>query len=87
MHHRDYPKYDLVFPILSKEFHSLSFKAMFLRVYSQEPGSLIRIQSLLSAERQFTCGTSSDMLLLIHLKGTKGKQRSLIFACSLTSAH
>lgn len=84
MRHRDYQKYDLVFSILFKEFRSLSFKAMFLRVYSQ---GLIRIQSLLSAERQFTCGTSSDMLLLIHLKGTKGKQLSLIFACSLTSAH
>lgn len=38
VHHRDYPKYDLVFFSLFKKFHSLSFKAMFLRVYSQGPG-------------------------------------------------
>lgn len=38
VHHKDYPKYDLVFLHLFKELHSFSFKAMFLRVYSQGRG-------------------------------------------------
>ena len=77
---------DLLLPILFKGFHSLSFKVIFLLVHSSGPERLIRIQFQLSAKRQLTSGTSSDMLLLIHVKGTEGEQQKLLFSCSLTVA-
>lgn len=83
LHHRHYERTDFL-PALFKGLYSLSFKVLFPWVRSQGPGELIRIQSPLSAGRQFTCGTSSDMLLLIHLKGSEGEQHSLIFASGLT---
>lgn len=86
LHYRDYQRTDLL-PVFFKGLYSLFFKVLFLRVHSQGPGELIRIQSPLSAERQFTCGSSSDMLLLIHVKGSEGEQHSLIFASGLTGAH
>jgi hypothetical protein len=76
-HLRDYERSDFLLPVFFKR----SFLYLLKLNLSQGPGNLIRIQSLLSAERQFTHGTSSDILLLIHLKGTKGEQQSLVFAC------
>ena len=46
-------------PVFFKDSYSLSFQVLFVWVRSQGPGELIRIQSPLSAERQFTCGIVS----------------------------